>query len=312
MAHIIKIPIGFEFRPRRALWDAVAAEILGWAPSESASTERHFRVRVNERGTPYLVEVPWWGLPRQALMLLSDKSSVLPDIRGYSADLLVCSISSDRGTNKWPEADPWIMREEFLRLKQKTKDLVAFLNKWGVWGTTPSISGCREELHTPPRGRTRLGGPLSTIDPDKVPNICALGLGVRSANTYVLPSDMWEYQRRSREGLKSPACRWLVEAQKLFAATPRPEYPHLFLVSGTCQEAIRTTITLDLLRKVKFRICARPDCGSPFEIKNRHRREYCCQYCAHIESVRRQRRSAKRDAKQLSKGVTYAKRQGAR
>jgi hypothetical protein len=204
------------------------------------------------------------------------------------------------------------MRAEFLRLTQDTKALVDFLNRWGVWGTTRRLSGCREKSpSSSPRWMTRSRstglGPHVRLDPEKMPNPYALGAEDLSKGNYVLPIDIWEFQRRCRDGLKSPAYKWLAEAQKLFLVTSRPKYPHFLSTASNCQDAIRTTITLDLLRKVKFRICARPDCASPFPVENRHRRKYCRQYCAHIESIRKQRRSAKRDAKQFWKGLTHAK-----
>src|SRR5205807_1117910 len=104
--------------------------------------------------TTYLLEIPWRALPKQLLMLYSEKSSDGTDIRGYSVDLLLCSPSPRGGRNKKTEADPWVMRAEFLRLRQDTKALVDFLNRWGVWGTTRRLYGCREKFPNPPPQRT--------------------------------------------------------------------------------------------------------------------------------------------------------------
>src|SRR5271157_1320058 len=121
-----------------------------------------------------------------------------------------------------------------------------------------------------------------------------------------------EFSSTMPKGAHRRIDKWLTDFQQLLPLTLRRRYPYLLLGTSNCQEAIVHTITLDLLKKVQFRICARGDCRAPFPIKNQHRREYCCQDCAHIESVRRQRRRARREAKHLSKGVTHAKRQGAR
>ncbi|MGD0975201.1 MAG: hypothetical protein ABR866_14020 [Candidatus Korobacteraceae bacterium] len=83
-------------------------------------------------------------------------------------------------------------------------------------------------------------------------------------------------------------------------------YPHYVLRATSCRRAILDTIVIDHLRKVQFRLCARPDCRTPFAIESRHQREYCCQYCAHIESVRKQR-AAKKQTLQ-GKEMTYGKR----
>ena len=129
---------------------------------------------------------------------------------------------------------------------------------------------------------------------------------------YLLPAEIWEFQEECRTGLNKPAEKWLSK-HPLRKLDSRREYPHHALDATSCRRAILDTIVIDHLRKVQFRLCSRPDCRTPFAIATRHQREYCCQYCAHIESVRRQRRTARQEeAKQLSKGVTNAKRQGAR
>jgi len=307
MGHNISIPIGFRFRPGPASWHSIAAEITDWKNPKSPSDQLCFLVRVSEGEKTYLLELPLRALPKWLLTLYLENSS--DRIRGHSVDLLLCS--SGEATNKKREADPWAMRAEFLRLRQDTKALVDFLNRWGVWGTTGRLSGCREKSPSPPlpplQFRTRPWMIGLELDPEKIPNVFASPIEDRSEGNYVLPIDIWEFRRRCRDGLKSPAHKWLADVQKFFLVTFRPEYPHFFSFAGNCQEAISTTITLDLLRRVKFRICARLDCPSPFPVKNRHRRRYCRQYCAHIESVRKQRRAAKREAKQSSKGLTHAK-----
>jgi hypothetical protein len=311
MAHNIQMPLAFEFRPLRASWDSVVAEITGLALSKSPSDELQFSAKVHKGDTTYLLGIPWWALPEEVLRLYSEKSTVRPDVRGHSAELLVCSPVSVR-SDKRPEADAWTMRKEFLHLKRNTKSLLAFLNKWGVWGTTPTVSGFPEPASVPPTGRVRRDlGPRTVdidLDPNWLSNIFASGVDHQA---YILPVGIWNFQQKCRKTLTSRTDNWLTDFQKLLPLTLRRRYPYFLLGTSNCREAIVHTITLDLLKNVQFRICARGDCGAPFPIENQHRREYCCQYCAHIESVRRQRRAARREAKHLSKGVTHAKRQGA-
>lgn len=57
--------------------------------------------------------------------------------------------------------------------------------------------------------------------------------------------------------------------------------------------AIFATIHVDRLRGAKFGFCARRDCRKPFEITSKHQRQYCQQYCAHLESLRRMRERQK-------------------
>src|SRR5262249_11855052 len=119
-------------------------------------------------------------------------------------------------------------------------------------------------------------------------NAESLVLGRREL-TYLLPFDMWQFQKHCQKALEEPE-KWLTEVQKLFPAlVARRQYPHFGLTVVGCQEALRTTITIDILKNVRFRLCARHDCRTPFPVETRHQREYCCQYCAHLESVRRQR-----------------------
>jgi hypothetical protein len=58
--------------------------------------------------------------------------------------------------------------------------------------------------------------------------------------------------------------------------------------------AILATIYLDQLRGAKFGFCARSDCRKGYEVESKHKRKYCSQYCAHLESVRRLRRRTKK------------------
>lgn len=42
------------------------------------------------------------------------------------------------------------------------------------------------------------------------------------------------------------------------------------------------------------RMCKRPDCAAHFAHTTNHNRLHCSQYCAHIQSVRRDRKKGKR------------------
>jgi hypothetical protein len=122
---------------------------------------------------------------------------------------------------------------------------------------------------------------------------------------YLLPAEIWEFQKECRTGLNKPADKWLSKhpLRKIYS---RQEYPHHVLRATSCRRAVLDTIVIDHLRKVQFRLCARPDCRTPFAIETRHQREYCCQYCAHIESVRKQRAVKKESTPKRE--MTYAKR----
>jgi hypothetical protein len=100
-------------------------------------------------------------------------------------------------------------------------------------------------------------------------------------------------QRTVREALTSSPEKWLA-SQYAFPTMKRSrssEYPYFTMLTDACEVAIRMTTTIDLMRQLKFKTCARHDCGIPFAVTSNHRRAYCSQYCAHLESVRRNRKA---------------------
>lgn len=177
-------------------------------------------------------------------------------------------------------ANAWTMRQEFFVLKRgDTRALLDFLNKWGWW---------RE---------------------------CALSeLPMLQMERAVPAAKFWDTQERFRQALTAPIMGWLykrldkdyqIENQDhnmLLRTHLYPNYPyHRVRVFG-CEPAMLMTITIDLLNQVKFRICARKDCGTPFALTD-PRKVFCCQYCGHIESVRNNRKG-----KHKPKGTRHATR----
>jgi hypothetical protein len=157
-------------------------------------------------------------------------------------------------------ADAWQARDEFFRLKQgDTGGLLNFFNKWGQWYEQP----------------------LPGFFGDVVPL-----------------DEVWQVRERFIRGVMESITQWLtdqaVNVSPLALFQPRQEYPYFFFKSTGCSVAMHTAITLDLLRRVKFRLCSRKDCRTPFPIQSKHRQKFCSQYCGHIESVRKQRRVAKK------------------
>jgi len=280
MAHNINIPITFEWRPHPASWNVATARITGWEPG---SKKTRIQAAVDQRGQRLLVHLDPWQLVR-TLKSLQENTEPL-ELNGYPVELLLCSVKL-RAVKR--QDDPWAMREEFLRLKRNTKALLAFLNKWGVWGPTQtsiaSISAGAASLvpKKAPLLHIRVGGVGDGEESMKVQIVN------RNALYYLLPAGIWEFQKECRTGLNKPAEKWLSK-HPLRELYSRHEYPHYLLHATSCRRAILDTIVIDHLRKVQFRLCARADCRTPFAIETRHQREYCCQYCAHIESVRKQR-----------------------
>lgn len=54
-------------------------------------------------------------------------------------------------------------------------------------------------------------------------------------------------------------------------------------------DAILSTIFIDRLKKLRFKVCGRPDCAAIYELTSRHKRKFCSYDCAHLMAVRRSR-----------------------
>ena len=104
-------------------------------------------------------------------------------------------------------------------------------------------------------------------------------------------SEMIRLQDAVRGALLSPA-KWFATlyAFPMMAPARSTKYPYYTFLTDTIEMAIRMTTTIDLLQKQKFKMCARPDCGMPFQVDSKHEKFYCKQYCGHLESVRRNRK----------------------
>lgn len=139
--------------------------------------------------------------------------------------------------------------------------MLRFLNRWGLW----------REPAAPVQGVT----------------------GYQWIRDLVPVAEIWETQERWRKAILGPVGEWLADSPPS-AFQPRAVYPHFNLQATCCATAIRHSITLDLLRDVKFKICKRKDCRAPYAIESEHERTFCSQYCGHLESLRKNRRDAKK------------------
>lgn len=190
--------------------------------------------------------------------------------RSAASEVLICDVPP----SGWPldvrDVDGWKMRDEFLRLdRTSTAGLLEFLNRYGDWNTACS--------------------PLSTGDEWK-PNV-------------VLPRQIWfDIDPRKPERMihLQELIRWglICQPEKWFNSSlgrvspigPQDQFPYFVIQEFGCERVILATITIDRLRNTKYRLCARPDCKRPFAKRTKHKKDYCRNYCAHLESVRRNRR----------------------
>ena len=120
-------------------------------------------------------------------------------------------------------------------------------------------------------------------------------------NTFSIDS-FWEVQDNLKELLSWPPrlqrpalrLRWV---SRTFACSlgwgqqGGHAIPILVIRVESIMDAIIASIQIDVgVRGERWRGCKRPDCSEWFRITSAHKKEYHNQYCAHLESVRRNRR----------------------
>ena len=114
--------------------------------------------------------------------------------------------------------------------------------------------------------------------------------GSWSFGEYALVSDMKDLQGAVRKALTSPPDQWFASDYSVLPMWHRRrKFPYFSMLTDKCEIAVRMTVTIDLLGQKAFKTCSRRDCGMPFEVTSKHKREYCRPYCAHLESMRRNR-----------------------
>jgi hypothetical protein len=244
MAHF-KLPISFEFNKMKAKWTPALAHLVGWRTADDGSPDLD-HVVAEVLGKPFggrTFTTPVHSLPLDLREVCeeSQEDTQLGEILGTCVfDVLVNTIS---GESPGREANPWIMREEFLAMSTKINRIVEFLNRWGYWRSS----------------------------------------GVQ------LVDQICEEHEQIRRGLSGSAEEWLIRHSPLPHLYRRKEYPHFFAQTDRCAVAVMLATTIDFLTDMKFGICARPDCRTPYRIESKHGRDYCRGYCAHLESMRRSR-----------------------
>jgi hypothetical protein len=285
MAQRIDLPVEFQFKvePMKyvkgairlrkwwlgyggwGLWAhiSIPAEFAGLGRSDElySVSVRHFPVSVREQ----------LGEPGQAL------SSA---VKKLDLDVLLCMYADGYDLDNPPKSriiDPWQLRHDFLHLKSSSDALLKFLNYHGTWSRITYPRFVNWAFYDPRIGE----GNADVLIPG-----------------FAFESEIREEQTAIRNALKGLPGDWLAKSSLSFGS--QSKFPHYVHTDGTCLDAIRTSISIDFLRRVPFRICKRPDCGEPFAA-DRKGKEYCSQYCAHLVSVRRTRREIKEKTRQGGK-----------
>jgi hypothetical protein len=253
MAQMISLPVGFSFDIQRANWALGRVKLrswwLGYGPWELEASISAPRAH---RGLIQVVAVD--HLPGSLRQELPPEGERLNEkIRRAEIEVLLCLPSGEKP--EYVKIDPWQSRDEFLSLRRSTTDLLRFLNKYGAWR------------------------------PGECPRYGSEGWEPQA----VLPESIWAQQDRIRGALKSGPGEWFGHWRSALSLHSRPQFPHYCHSVNSCLAAIDTATTVDFLRGVHFKICARKDCGKPFAADRKGKR-YCEQYCAHLVSVRRTRK----------------------
>lgn len=194
------------------------------------------------------------------------------ELSAHRIDVLICDRPKHWGPLSEPynKVDPWSMRDDFLRANSLVS-LETFLNKYGEF--------------------SRGTGPRPKVDHKAFSEPEANEHAISWKPVIVHPDEIWEHKNAISTALKSGAAKWFEGASAgLDGVYSRPEFPHYIHLDHLIVDALYTTITVDFLQGARFRLCKRRDCRLPFKRESRHKRDYCSQYCAHLESVRRNRR----------------------
>jgi hypothetical protein len=223
-------------------------------PAYDSDAARHIRTEFGDREIQLLV----CHHPE------SDLEEPLRQIVLVDSETQECTFLGEERPFRTHNLDPWDVRQEFLRLRRTTDQLLGFLNKWGQWS-----------LHTRP------SRPFATNSRQSKEFDIA----------FVLPDSIWADQGPFAQALLSTPSDWFARTPPA-NFLPKETFPYYVCLVSTCREAIRTTITVDFLRDLKFRLCALKDCNQPFSIESKHKRKYCCQYHGHLASIRRSRKLA--------------------
>ena len=275
MAHRIQLPVEFKFEVEQVRYVPGAIRLrkwwLGYGPWGfeiviSAPKE----LRGLWRGDD-LVHISPDHLPLSVKQQLGEPGQRLSSaLKKVDLDVLLCVFPAGCDLHHPPKKrviDPWQLRHDFLHLKHSSEALLAFLDYYGQWSRVT----------------------------------CPLFISSRSdwSPGFAYESEIWEEQTLVRNALRGDPGEWL--AKHGFDLHHRSTFPHFGYTGTTCLDCIYASITIDFLRRVPFRICKRPDCGTPFAA-DRRGKQYCSQYCAHLVSVRRTRRELKKKLAAGQKG----------
>jgi hypothetical protein len=190
------------------------------------------------------------------------------------------------GRASMKRVDAWKVRSEFLSIPTGNNlKLCNFFNRRGFWSDAHKGLISQEK---PASGRWC---EATKVEVDADPHWM---------ESMVEIEEIWGEQQELKKALLEGPEAWFTERKKMLTFQTTAWWPHLLQTDRCLKDAIYTAVTLDFLRGSHFKACARQDCGTPFLFDHKAK-QFCSQYCGHLESLRRLRASAKA-AKDVDKG----------
>lgn len=256
MAQPILIPLSFEFRKRPVEWAQVSAHLTGWVDSTDRPLQLIARVDDGE-GT---------------------KTVNLSLSRFAEGERKALLASLERNTGG-------VEKEVFSSVE---------LNLFAPSKQIPIVD---TELtkHTQPADAWQMRDDLLRmgLDPEEGLAFLSKWGRWRQVGRYVEARELFALQRAVRDALIVSPESWFATGNAFLprVASTSTDFPSFAMVTDLCREAICIATTVDLLRRVEFKVCSRGDCELPFKVVSKHSKQYCSQYCAHLESVRRNRKA---------------------
>jgi hypothetical protein len=259
VAHIIQIPVSVEFRTTKIQWEEVRANITGWRNQQGEAPAQLIAGIRTISGKKKTIAFPLSKLPYK------ERKQCLGALEEGHSEGAVTDICSGLDLRFFVHDRKTYIEDLDLREHSQAAD---------AWQLRDDF------LNLKPNGETVLA---------------FLGKWGRwkSHRNYVDLAEIIAFQQAVRQALTSPAEIWF---RSLYASPPvvnsrSSKFPYFVILTDACTAAMSIATTMDLLRHLKFKICARSDCANTFQVTSSHRRDYCTQYCAHLESMRRSRKS---------------------
>jgi hypothetical protein len=258
VAQEFQIPVSFEFRAAKKIqWQAASAKVTGWRDSHP-EPKKPLHLIAKLRGAA--------GLESQIAIPLSK----LPERERKACLATIGKRESD----------------------ERVKEICSSLELPYFFHNGKTYFGDDVRKHSLPSDAWQLRDEFLSLQGNAEKTLAFLNNWGRwlPLRRYVGLAEIADLQKDVRAALTESPDEWFVGvAFPTMVNSRSPEFPYFTMLTDACQVAIRMATTIDLLQRIEFKTCARPDCAKPFPVRSKRKRDYCSQYCAHLESVRRGR-----------------------